>query len=115
MVQVSPAVTALQAFVLRSHICSLSTPVNVAFWLLPCFRAPPASLCQDFDFDDLLSLPVATGISCLFPNLDQASRILSQAGGATEETKFLQFPRWPPDGTVRPSYTYLLGGWEVGS
>lgn len=45
------------------------------------FPASPGSLCQDLDFDHLLPLPAATGINCLSPSLDLASRMLSNPGG----------------------------------
>lgn len=40
------------------------------FWLLPYFPAPAGSLCQDLDLHYLLSLPVPSGINCLFPSLN---------------------------------------------
>ena len=62
----------------------------------------------------LFSLPVASGINCLFPSLDLASRIPTQTAGSTGRDQFIQFPRQPPDGTVSRDHLTPRGlGWWV--
>lgn len=68
----SQAGTALQGSPFGPSPCCLSTPGDVDFGSFLGSQLPQAALCQDLDFDYTLSLPVATGIKCLFPSPDLA-------------------------------------------
>lgn len=116
LVQAFPVGTALQTSLFTYRICSLTTPVDAHSLLASSLF--PSSLSKPFPgLGFLLSSLFACSYSysCLFPSLDLASRIPTPARGPTGRDQFLQFPRWPPDGIMRPSYIYLLGGWHVGS
>ena len=92
-------------------LCSLPPPVDVAFWLLPWFPAPPGSLCQDLDFDYLLSLPVARSINYLFPSLDLASKTPTQTGRPTGARLVHTVPQVATRWQCQTTLHLLMGAW----
>lgn len=88
------------------------------FWLLPCFPAPPGSLCQDMDFDYLLSLPVATH-KLLFPKLGSGFQDTNPSWRSNRKRLVHTVPqvasRWQCHTIFHLFHLFNQGVWMLGS